>query len=233
MKLIAYKINHRNTPGIVPLPTLIATERTADRLLLLLKTRGAQTTRALADALEISVPGVQQQLNRLEADGMVQSQTSAGGVGRPALIWSLTPEALERFPDTHAELTVTLIESIRRSLGEAALEAVIAEREASSRARYRDGLAGAKTLKSRLERLAALRSAEGYMAEVERLPDKSWILAENHCPICAAARSCQGFCRHELEMFSDLLGSDVVVDRVEYVLSGGRRCAYRITPRRD
>lgn len=211
--------------------TLIAAERTADRLLMILKSRGAQTTRMLADALAISVPGVQQQLNRLETDGMVESRTNSGGVGRPSLSWSLTERALAKFPDSHAELTVTLIESIRRSLGDEALEAVIAEREASSRARYRKGLAGIKTLKTRIKRLAELRTAEGYMAEVERLPDRSWLLAENHCPICAAARSCQGFCRHELDMFRELLGPEVAVDRVEYVLTGGRRCAYRITPR--
>jgi predicted ArsR family transcriptional regulator len=213
------------------LATLIAAERTADRLLMLLKTRGAQTTRALAEVLEISVPGVQQQLNRLEADGLIESHATHGGVGRPALRWSLTEEALHRFPDTHAELTVTLIDSIRRTLGEAALEAVISERETSSRTRYREGLSGLKTLKAKLNRLAELRSAEGYMTDVEALPGRSWILAENHCPICAAARTCQGFCRHELEMFRDLLGSDVVVEREEYILSGGRRCAYRITPR--
>jgi predicted ArsR family transcriptional regulator len=210
---------------------LIAAERTADRLLLILKTRGAQTTRSLANALEISVPGVQQQLSRLEADGMVVSKPSSGGVGRPALSWSLTERASDKFPDTHAELTVTLIESIRRSLGEAALEAVIAEREATSRARYREGLAGAKTVKTRLKRLAEMRSAEGYMAEVEALPDEGWLLVESHCPICAAARSCQGFCRHELELFRELLGPEVSVERSEYLLSGGHRCAYRITPR--
>ncbi len=74
---------------------LIATERTAERLLMILKTRGAQTTRALADALEISVPGVQQHLNRLLQDELVQSHRQAGGVGRPALRWSLTELALE------------------------------------------------------------------------------------------------------------------------------------------
>jgi len=212
------------------LPNLIAAERTADRLLLILKTRGRQTTRNLADALDISVPGVQQQLNRLEAEALVQSQSNAGGVGRPALSWSLTDRARQRFPDTHAELTVTLIESIRRSLGEAALETVIAEREVASRRHYAVALSGAKTLRGKLARLVLLRSAEGYMAELIRAPDRSWLLAENHCPICAAARSCQGFCRHELELFRELLGPHVVVERVEYLLTGGRRCAYRITP---
>jgi predicted ArsR family transcriptional regulator len=214
------------------LAILITAERTADRLLMLLKTRGTQTTRALADVLEISVPGVQQQLNRLEADGLIESRTTNGAVGRPALQWSLTEQALARFPNTHAELTVTLIDSIRRTLGEAALEKVVAERETSSRARYRESLAGLKTLRAKLKRLAELRSAEGYMADLEALPGRSWILAENHCPICAAAQCCQGFCRHELEMFRELLGPDVAVEREEYILSGGRRCAYRIT-RRD
>ena len=212
---------------------LIATERTADRLLMLLKTRGAQTTRALAAALGISVPGVQQHLSRLEADGLIRSSQSAGAVGRPALVWSLTERAAKRFPDTHAELTVTLIESIRRSLGDGALELVIAEREASARERYRTHIGDAKTLKTRLARLAELRNAEGYMAEIEKLPRGAWLFSENHCPICAAAQSCQGFCRHELDLFREVLGPDVGVDRVEYLLEGGRRCAYRVTPRRD
>jgi predicted ArsR family transcriptional regulator len=208
---------------------LIATERTAERLLLILKTRGAQTTRALADALEISVPGVQQHLNRLAQDELVESHRQGGGVGRPALRWTLTELAVERFPDTHAQLTVTLIDSIRRSLGEAALETVIAQRETESRNHYRTRLAGAKTMQAKLKRLTQLRSDEGYMAELERVAGGGWLLAENHCPICAAARSCQGFCRHELDMFRELLGPTVVVERVEYLLTGGRRCAYRIT----
>jgi len=200
-------------------------------MLLQLKTRGAQTSRALATALEISVPGVQQHLSRLEADGLIRSSRSAGAVGRPALVWALTERAAKRFPDTHAELTVTLIESIRRSLGDAALEAVIAEREASARQRYRAHIGAAKALKTRLTRLAELRNAEGYMADIQKLPRGAWLFSENHCPICAAARSCQGFCRHELELFRDVLGPDCDVDRVEYLLEDGRRCAYRVTPR--
>ena len=210
--------------------TLIATERTAERLLLILKTRGAQTTRALADALEISVPGVQQHLNRLAQDELVQSHREPSGVGRPALRWTLTELALDRFPDTHAQLTVTLIDSIRRSLGDAALETVIAQRETESRGHYRARLAGAKTMHAKLKRLTQLRNDEGYMAELERVAGGGWVLAENHCPICAAARSCQGFCRHELDLFRELLGPTVAVERIEYLLTGGRRCAYRIMP---
>ena len=54
-------------------------------------------------------------------------------------------------------------------------------------------------------------------------------LTEHHCAIAKAARSCPALCDHELSLFRTVLGDDVQVDRIEHVLSGDRRCAYRIT----
>src|SRR6267154_2623857 len=67
------------------------------------------------------------------------------------------------------------------------------------------------------------------MAEFERQKDGSFLLIENHCPICAAAKTCQGFCRSELEQFQAAFGADVSVTRQEHLLSDGRRCDYQIT----
>ena len=39
------------------------------------------------------------------------------------------------------------------------------------------------------------------MAEVKPLGKGAFLLAENHCPICAAATACQGFCTTELDLF--------------------------------
>jgi predicted ArsR family transcriptional regulator len=60
--------------------------------------------------------------------------------------------------------------------------------------------------------------------------DGSVLLVENHCPICAAARVCQNFCRSELDVFSRVLGPSVRVERTEHQVAGGRRCVYRIAP---
>jgi predicted ArsR family transcriptional regulator len=68
------------------------------------------------------------------------------------------------------------------------------------------------------------------MAAVERKTDGSFLLKENHCPICVAARTCQGLCRSELELFRRLLGPEAEVERVEHIIAGAGRCAYRITP---
>jgi hypothetical protein len=69
------------------------------------------------------------------------------------------------------------------------------------------------------------------MAE-SRAEGDGYVLIENHCPICVAAKACQGFCRVELDTFRDVLGPDVSVERTEHIVAGGRRCVYRITPKR-
>jgi predicted ArsR family transcriptional regulator len=155
--------------------------------------------------------------------------TSAAGVGRPRLTWSLTAKGHGRFPDTHAQMTVELIEAVRSEFGEAGLVRLIDRREQAMAAHYQQQLRGAGSLAERVEQLAALRSAEGYMADVACLDDGRFILAENHCPICAAAAACQGFCRSELALFAKLL-APARVERVEHALAGSRRCCYLVIP---
>ena len=200
----------------------------ADRMLGILKRRGPQRAADLASALGVTAEAARQQLVQLEQAGLVNSESPKRGVGRPSRVWSLTAAGHARFPDTHSELTVQLIGAIRGALGERALDRVIGMRQEGIRQSYRAALEGARTLGTRVARLAKIRAREGYMAEWRRDGD-GFLLVENHCPICAAATACQGFCRSELEIFRDALGGDAEVERVEHLLAGARRCAYRIT----
>ena len=144
-------------------------------------------------------------------------------------MWTLTAAGHARFPDRHADLAVQLIRQAAAVLGPDAVDRLIAAREQAQQADYAAALSGLATLGARVRRLAALRAREGYMARAEK-DGKAWLLVEDHCPICAAAASCQGLCRSELEIFSRCLGEGTHVERVEHVLAGGRRCAYRVTP---
>lgn len=86
-------------------------------------------------------------------------------------------------------------------------------------------------LKSKLEKLAAIRSREGYMADI--LPGKDaggYLFVENNCPVCEAAKSCSGICARELDLFQEILGKDVTIERNEHIIEGARRCAYVISP---
>ena len=201
----------------------------AERVLMVLKMHGGQSSAGIGAKLGITSEAARQQLGRLLDEGLVREERRAEGRGRPASVWSLSDQAQARFPDTHAALTVELLGNVSRILGTDALDRIIEAREADTEARYRMAMEDCTTLQSRVVALAALRRDEGYMATVEETGDGHFRLIENHCPICAAATLCQGFCRAEKAVFESLLGDDVRVEREEHIVQGGRRCSYLIS----
>lgn len=202
----------------------------ADRVLMTLKTRGPQSVAVIASSLDVTAEAVRQQMTRLHADGLVDAESRSAGRGRPTQIWFLTDAGHRRFPDTHADMTVQMLSAVRQVFGEDGVDKLISVREAAMLANYRQTLAGADSLQERLERLMQQRSSEGYMAEL-RSDGADFLFIENHCPICAAAQACMGFCRSELELFRQVLGEGVRVEREEHILLGARRCAYRVSTR--
>lgn len=196
-----------------------------------LKTRGPQSVKILSNQLDMTTMGIRQHLLDLQSKGLVaQTDAEKQTRGRPIHLWTLTKTGHQRYPDSHAQVTVELINVIKSSFGDDGLNRVIGQRAEQVTRDYLDALAELPTdLASRITGLAKLRSAEGYMAEVRLLPD-GWLLIENHCPICAAAQECQQFCSTELDSFQTVLGKQANVVRVDHLLSGARRCAYKITP---
>jgi predicted ArsR family transcriptional regulator len=202
-----------------------------DKLLYELKRRGPLPVKTLADTMSMTSMGVRQHLQLLEQEGLV-TQTApvpGRGRGRPTRLWKLTGAGHGRFPDAHARITTELIDSIRDALGEDALDALIDKRGQQVEAEYCAQTAGL-AFTQRAEVLRDLRQDEGYMAEIETLADGSVRLIENHCPICVAATSCQGFCRSELSTFQRVFDDMATVVRDDHLLSGARRCSYLISP---
>jgi predicted ArsR family transcriptional regulator len=201
-----------------------------DRILFQLKARGAQTAFDLGAELGITATGARQHLGRLESDGLVEAETRRQGRGRPKKYWRLTSRGHGRFPDRHADLTLELLQATRALFGDKGLERLVRRRESDSLAQYRQHLAPERTLAAKLAALADIRSREGYMARYLEEADGTFLFIEDHCPICAAAASCQALCRSELAIFRRVLGDGARVERVDHVLAGARRCAYRIAP---
>jgi len=206
-------------------------DRSADRVLLHLKTKGPQPAAQIARKLGVTAMAVRQHLYALRDSGLVTFDDERRKVGRPARIWRITESAQSRFPDSHAELTVEMLAIIRATFGEKGIDRLMSERTRLQTRTYGARMrAAGKSLEARVNALAKLRAEQGYMAETARQRDGSFLLIENHCPICAAATSCQGLCREELMLFARVLGDDVSVERTDHILAGARRCAYRITP---
>src|ERR1700712_3189792 len=109
------------------------------RIIERLKRSETVTASELAVEFGLTDTAIRQHLEALERSGLVaRAQGVAAGRGRPPVQWSLAPLAMQLFPDRHADLTVELIQSIRQSLGDVALDEVIRTRRERQLAAYRD-----------------------------------------------------------------------------------------------
>ncbi|GLQ16120.1 helix-turn-helix transcriptional regulator [Maritalea porphyrae] len=202
-------------------------EKTIERLLFLIKTRGPQTAVALGELVGTTSVAVRQHMEKLAQQGLVISEDRRESVGRPKKYWQLTEQGNSRFPDRHADLTLEMINSVVETFGEEGLNKLINKREKRSLEIYKPQVEKSDSLANKVKTLAKIREAEGYMAEVEQV-EGGFLLHENHCPICIAATSCQGFCRSELQLFQEVLGDNAEINRESHIVSGARRCTYRI-----
>lgn len=211
------------------LKSLQSTDKKTRRALVhLLKTEGPLTSAQLAERLELTAMAVRQHLYALHAEKFVTVEERPVPIGRPAKYWQLTQEADRFFPNAYAELNVSLLGALGDAFGAKGLERVLEIRGARQHAAYAERIAPSASLKQKLQQLARIRTEEGYMAEVKTGEKGSFLFIENHCPVCAAATQCQGLCQTELELFRKVLGHGVEVERLEHILAGARRCAYRI-----
>lgn len=201
-----------------------------EKILYQLKRSGPLSAKDIGEKLDITTMGARQHLAQLESEALVTTlPEESRGRGRPVKRWALTENGHRRFPDAHAQVTSDLLIAVTDVLGDEALDKLINQRTHVTLEQYKLGLAQTVGLEARLEKLAEMRTKEGYMAEIEANETGYWLI-EHHCPICVAAETCRGFCRSELDVFQTLLQDVATIKRDEHLLEGGRRCSYLITP---
>jgi len=203
--------------------------KTRRRIVKLLKTDGPLDSATLAQRIGVSPMAIRQHLYILQDQKMVTAKERPVPLGRPAKYWELTRKADRLFPDAYAELSVSLIESLNDAFGADGLQRILEHRTARQRVSYSARIPATLPLRKKLQKLAEIRTEEGYMAEVRSEGAGQYLFIENNCPLCAAASSCTGLCASELLLFRTILGPGADVERVEHILAGERRCVYRIS----
>ena len=208
-----------------------AKQKVKDQILHLLKMKGAQTATALAEQLDVSPMAIRQHLQSLKAEHWVMYREERRPMGRPVKLWQLTEHSVSRFPDSHADLMLDLLRGVETVFGSEGIAKILAERSRRQIQTYQTKLRDLGVngdWQQQVRAIAQFRHQEGYMAEVLNEPGETLLLVENHCPICAAAQTCQNLCTSELEVFQAVLGPAIAIERVEHIVKGDRRCAYRI-----
>ncbi|MEC6815508.1 helix-turn-helix transcriptional regulator [Photobacterium toruni] len=202
--------------------------KTIEKILYHIKYDGPVTAKVLAEKFQLTTMGIRQHLQTMEEQGLVESYDVKVKVGRPTRHWQLTFQGHQHFGNHHGELAVQTLHAVSDLFGQQGLQAIIAKREQQTLSHYQTAIAHCSDLKSKLTTLTELRQHDGYMAELI-CDNNGFLLIENHCPICLAATHCQSLCHSELTVFQQLLGENTLIQRQEHIITGQRRCAYRIT----
>lgn len=201
--------------------------KTTDKIIDKIKRDGAITAKQIATSFDMTTMGARQHLQSLEDDGVVAFYDVKMKVGRPTRHWALTEEGHQRFSNRHSDLAIQMFDAVESIFGAEGVEQVIQRREDQTLANYQPIINRCDSLESKLDKLAELRTKDGYMAEYFPKED-GYVLVENHCPICKAATRCQSLCQSELNVFQQLLGKNIEITRTEHIVQGERRCCYHI-----
>jgi predicted ArsR family transcriptional regulator len=199
-------------------------------LLLRLRLDGPSSPDQLAERIGASRTGVLQQLRALEAANLVSRQTVRHGVGRPRHLYDVTPEAQDLFPSNYDGLASGLLAAIESVGGDDLLDQVFAARRRQLGDRVRGQMAERvdpdAPLLERVRELAVIQADQGYLADATLGADGTIRLREHNCAIYHIAAGSPAACQAELELFSEILGAEVV--REQHIASGDRCCSYRI-----
>jgi predicted ArsR family transcriptional regulator len=197
---------------------------TRERLTDLLR-RGERTVDELADAVGLTANAVRQHLAVLERDGVVarRGPRREGGVGKPATVYGITPEAERSFSRAYAPVLAALLAALPDHVAGADLEAIL--RDAAARLTA-DAPAPRGDFRRRVRVGAAVLESLGGVTETTQ--GRTGAVIEGcSCPLADAVVVRPELCR----MIEWLLGA-VVGARVEERCNrsaGHARCRFEIT----
>jgi len=200
-------------------------------ILIRLRQAGPSSPDQLAAQLGASRTGVLQQLRALESAALVTRQTVRHGVGRPRHLYDVTADAQDLFPSNYDGLAAGLLAAVRTLGGEELIDELFAARRRQMgdriRTRMAERLPAGASLAERVRELAVIQDEQGYLSEAITDGNGTVRLVEYNCAIYHVAKGSVAACRSELDLFSDVLGVQVV--RESHIATGDRCCMYRVT----
>lgn len=183
--------------------------------------RGSRTVNDLAAELGLTDNGVRAHLAGLERDGLVEQEGVRRGVGKPAFVYRLTPEADALFPKAYAFLAGLLLDELRERVGEDGFAAVL--HAVGRRAGAAAGVRGADATE-RLGGALAVLGTLGGETEVTREDGRSEVCAHG-CALSAVVAGEPRVCG----LLEGFLEGAVGVPVRQHCLHEGRpRCRFEV-----
>ncbi|SDU17585.1 Predicted transcriptional regulator, ArsR family [Verrucomicrobium sp. GAS474] len=182
----------------------------------------------LCKRVNLSYMGVKQHCISLEKDGYLDTWRRPKGMGRPEKAYRLTPRAQDFFPNEFTNLTCRLLESIGEVYGPAAPEKILYQIYQTQTESMRAKMVGT-SLEEKTRAFAALREAEGYMAEYYFDTEaRRHQVIEFHSPLLPLLDHHPIIKEMEERLFEAVLETRVI--RNEERISGLYKCTFSLFP---
>jgi predicted ArsR family transcriptional regulator len=191
------------------------------RIIHMLKKTQGLAIGELASRLDLSYMGVKQHCEELERQGFLDTRRRPKPIGRPEIVYRLTPKASSFFPAAANPATIKILQAARQLYGpnapEKLLVALFREKTKGYAEQLKEG-----DLKTLATRLAKIRNEEGCLSEFVDGPQR--LILEYHSSIMDLIEVFPLVRRLEKEMFEKLLQTHV--ERHEERASGLFLCTF-------
>jgi predicted ArsR family transcriptional regulator len=189
-----------------------------------LKRSKGMSVNELVQKMKMSYMGIKQHCLTLHRDGYLDTWRRPQKMGRPEMVYRLTPRTHDLFQSDSNQMTLELLKSSEEIYGPNAAEKLLYNVFEKRTAALKPKIKG-ETVTERAKALAKIRDAEGHMSqfttgEKEGGPQ----ILECHSPIMNLLERYPIVRRLEQDMFEALLGTSV--RREETRNSGLYECAY-------
>ncbi|NHK32425.1 MAG: hypothetical protein FK730_13810 [Asgard group archaeon] len=192
----------------------------------------SSTVKEIADHLEISINATRQYLIILEKEGFILRTQKKSKTGRPAILYSLHPDAIEEFPKQYLDFSVKLLEELQEKMG-SKFTVELLQAVGKSIARevlpfVHEHIEEGGSFDSIRDRLNAIvKVYEIYGKYPELLEDEvSFALKNYNCLIFGVARMNPLACKVDETIVSELVGLPAVKEKC--IREGDECCLYRI-----
>lgn len=210
-------------------------KRTSQRVLDLLKTRGALCAAQLSESLDMTEQGVRRHLARLSEEGLISAQIEKPlGRGRPQQVYTLTEQGEARFPKTYQTLCIALLEQMEAEFGEGTVRQILFGRAQVVTDRLAGRWPAQLSPEDRLARLTEEFRAAGHDSVIERGQEEgTFYLLHQNCPYLTVAQEFGDICQAEQQVIANLLGLDADVRSSNLccegrIVTGDCCCRYHI-----
>ena len=185
------------------------------------------TITELVGVAQISHISVRHHIQKLEAEGLVNSKEEKHGVGRPRRLYYLTKKGGEQFPSRYLSLTSRLLEQLKGSIPKEKLDDLLKQIALDMASAMKEDVdIEHLSMKDRIKLLETLMKQEGFTVEIVEHDDMIEI-KELSCPYFQVGQDHPEVCILDRTLISNIL--NMPVEKISCILDGDHLCTYEIS----